>query len=127
MSRSNRQGLLKERYHVHEHPFEPYEEALRRSDQSKMDVPKTEVPSLPARFKEHYPANGMQDENAQASYRDDRKEDSTHVIEYSDQWEIHIDDSNPRFPDQRFDHLVNDAPVTLVLLVAVIVLSYHYN
>lgn len=113
--------------HVHEHPFEPYEQTLRRTDQSKVKVPKREVSTLPARFEEHYPANGMQDDGAQASYRDDRKKDSVHVIEYPEYWELHLDDANPRFQDKQLDHLVNDAPATLVMLVAVIILFYHYN
>lgn len=125
--KGNSGGLVTARLHVHEHPFEPYEQALRETDQSKVKVPKSDVPSLPSRFKEYYPANGMQDEDAQASYRDNRKEDSVHVIEYSDHWEIHIDAANPRHKDKQLEHLMNDAPATLVLLVAVIVLFYYYN
>lgn len=127
MTEESGQGLLTAPYHLHEHPFEPYEQMLRQSDQPKVEVPKREVPTLPPRFEEHYPANGMQDNGAQASYRDDRKEDSVHVIEYPDYWEIHIDDANPRFQDKQLDHLVNDAPAILILLVVVILLFYYYN
>lgn len=120
-------GLITAPYHTHEHPFEPYEQALRETDQSKLEVPKSEVPSLPSRFEEHYPATGMQDEDAQASYRDNWKEDSVHVIEYSNHWEIHIDAANPRHRDKQLEHLMTDAPATLVLLIAVIALFYYYN
>lgn len=120
-------GLFTYRSHVHEHPFEPYERVLRQTNQSKVDVPKSEVSELPPRFEEHYPANEMQENGADASYRDDRKEDSVHAIEYADHWTIHLDDFNPRFKEKQLDHLVNDAPMATALLIVFVLLAAYYN
>lgn len=108
--------------------LDQYVERLRNSDRKKIQVPKSEVPELPPRFEENYPANEMQSEGAKASYRDDRKKDSVHAIEYEDYWQIDIDDHNPRFPEERIPHLVNDATKVAVALVVIAGLFYYsYN
>lgn len=96
------------------------ERLLRRKDgPEKVQVPTEYAPELPERFVSHVPANELQNDGAISSYRDDREEKSTHVIEYDDYWQLHLDEVNPRF--DAAGHLVKDAPVetTLLLLFAI--------
>lgn len=117
-------GVFAEPAYIQEHPFEPYEKALRQRKADLIVFPKRVVPRLPSRFEEHYPALGMKEDGAVASYRDGRREHSVHAIEYPDRWAIHLDTANPRYAGKRLDHLVNDAPgVIFVFLVIIILLS----
>ncbi|WP_144060681.1 hypothetical protein [Salinarchaeum sp. Harcht-Bsk1] len=104
-----------------------YLQMLDNADDEKVEIPKSELPALPCEFEEHYPANGMQRDGAEASYRDQRKTDSVHIIEYPDHWTVHIDDHNPKHNDQKIPHLVNDAPGALLLAAVVIGVFLHHN
>lgn len=93
-------------------PFLEYEFLLRNSDQDKLTVRKTasDAAYLPSRFVRSGPARAMFEAGYVASYRDDRRENSLHVIEYTDRWEMHLDKHNPRYPRKQILHLVDDAP-----------------
>lgn len=79
---------------------------FRESDLRYMTVPKRLAPELPEEFSQSRLA--VRREGARASYRDDRRTDSVHVVEYPDRWELHIDRFNPRYLPLL--HVAVDAP-----------------
>lgn len=89
-------------------------------DAEKVTISKSELPELPDRFSEYYPANGMQNDGATASYRDGRE----HIIEYGDHWKYHIDEVDPE--EEPINHALQDAPMT-VGLVCLLVLNWYLH
>jgi hypothetical protein len=81
-------------------------EWFRDSDLRYLTVPKRLAPELPDEFSRSRLA--VRREGAVASYRDDRRTDSVHVVEYPDRWELHVDRFNPRYLPLL--HVAVDAP-----------------
>lgn len=86
-----------------------YEEKLSPvgSPKDKLRIPKSILPELPSRFERTLKADPP--DGAKESYRDNtRARFSTHVNEFPDYWQIHIDYFNPEY--RPFEHVVLDAP-----------------
>jgi hypothetical protein len=91
---------------------------LQSDSAKKVKIQKSYVSELPARFEESYPANGMQDDGAEASYRDGRE----HIIGYEEHWEMHLDGVDPE--TEPVGHMIEDAPAETALLCLFIVAWY---
>ncbi|QLH79812.1 hypothetical protein HZS55_22055 [Halosimplex rubrum] len=82
----------------------------------KIEVPKTDEPSLPPEFERSALSISA---GAQAVYRDQQKTDSFQVREYEGKWTIELDQHNPEAGNP-LAHAVYDAPkYTAAAVVAV--------
>ncbi|WP_254823425.1 hypothetical protein [Haloglomus halophilum] len=86
--------------------LDEYADWLRGSRLRRLTVSKTVVDEVPDEFTRTRLAAVRED--ALASYRDGRRRDSVHVVEYPDRWELHIDRYNPRY--EPLGHVLVDAP-----------------
>lgn len=86
--------------------LDEYADWLRGSTLRRLSVSKRVVDEVPEAFT---PTRlSAPREGALASYRDDRRRDSVHIIEYPDRWEFHVDRYNPRY--EPVGHVLVDAP-----------------
>jgi hypothetical protein len=79
---------------------------LRGSEFRQLTVSKTVADEIPPEFTRSRLA--ARREGAVASYRDSRRRDSVHIVEYPDRWELHVDRYNPR--REPLGHVLVDAP-----------------
>ncbi len=86
--------------------LDEYADWLRGSRLRRLTVSKSVVDEVPDEFTRTRLAAVRED--AVASYRDGRRRDSVHVVEYPDRWELHIDRFNPRY--EPVGHVLVDAP-----------------
>jgi len=86
--------------------LEEYADWLRGSRLRHLTISKSVVDAVPDAFTRTRLAARRED--AVASYRDGRRRDSVHVVEYPDRWELHIDRYNPRY--EPVGHVLVDAP-----------------
>lgn len=86
--------------------LDEYADWLRGSTLRRLTVSKRVVDEVPDEFTRTRLAAAR--EGAVASYRDGRRRDSVHVVEYPDRWELHIDRFNPRY--EPVGHVLVDAP-----------------
>jgi hypothetical protein len=86
--------------------LDEYADWLRGSTLRRLTVSKSVVDEVPDAFTRTRLAAARDD--AVASYRDGRRRDSVHVVEYPDRWELHIDRFNPRY--EPVGHVLVDAP-----------------
>lgn len=86
--------------------LDEYADWLRGSRLRHLTVSKSVVGAVPDVFTRTRLAARRED--AVASYRDGRRRDSVHVVEYPDRWELHIDRYNPRY--EPVGHVLVDAP-----------------
>lgn len=86
--------------------LDEYADWLRGSRLRRLTVAKSVVDEVPDSFSRTRLAARRED--AIASYRDNRRRDSVHVVEYPDRWELHIDRYNPRY--EPVGHVLVDAP-----------------
>jgi hypothetical protein len=83
-----------------------YVDWLRGSSLRRLNVSKSVSGDVPDEFTRTRLAS--RPEGAIASYRDRRRRDSVHIVEYPDRWEIHVDRFNPRY--EPLGHVLVDAP-----------------
>jgi hypothetical protein len=83
-----------------------YVDWLRGSSLRRLNVSKAVSGEIPDGFSRSRLAS--RPEGALASYRDRRRRDSVHIVEYPDRWEIHVDRFNPRY--EPLGHVLVDAP-----------------
>jgi hypothetical protein len=86
--------------------LDEYADWLRGSDFRQLTVSKTVADEVPPEFTRSRLA--ARREGAVASYRDSRRRDSVHIVEYPDRWELHVDRYNPR--REPLGHVLVDAP-----------------
>lgn len=86
--------------------LDEYADWLRGSTLRRLTISKSVVDEVPDEFTRTRLAAARED--AVASYRDGRRRDSVHVVEYPDRWELHVDRYNPRY--EPIGHVLVDAP-----------------
>jgi hypothetical protein len=86
--------------------LDEYADWLRGSRLRRLTISKSVVDEVPESFSRSRLTARRED--AVASYRDSRRRDSVHVVEYPDRWELHIDRYNPRY--EPVGHVLVDAP-----------------
>jgi hypothetical protein len=94
--------------------LDEYADWLRGSRLRRLTVSKAVVDEVPESFSRSRLAAHRED--AVASYRDSRRRDSVHVVEYPDRWVLHVDRYNPRY--EPVGHVLVDAPEQTAQAVA---------
>lgn len=84
-----------------------------------------ETVEQPSNYARSVPANGLQNEGAVDSYRDDQETQSVHAIQYEDCWKLHLDAVNPRYDP--VGHAIKDATLETALALTFIAMFAYKN